>query len=878
MLPTGTRLGPYEVLSPLGQGGMGEVYRARDTRLDRTVAIKVLPAGRANDLHFRERFEREARAVSSLNHPNICVLHDIGNEGGVAYLVMECLEGESLAARLERGALPVPEALRCAIEIASALDAAHRRGVVHRDLKPGNIMLTKAGAKLLDFGLAKMNALQASAAEHTATITVTTEGSLVGTFQYMSPEQLEGHEADARSDIFAFGATLYEMLTGRRAFTATSQASLIAGIMSAQPAPASSVQAAVPPPLDRVVRRCLAKSPDDRWQTARDLAEELRWIQEGGAQTPAALPAPPAKSRPLLLWIATIVCALAAVAFGVALLRQEKPAPPRPMWFSVNAPEGAIIADGSRPAISPDGQFILFIAVSGGKAQVYLHSLASGTTRAVAGIDPGTLYWSFDSRSFLVRSGGNRFVKGTVSGEPPQILEVPFVATYCSWGPGGILNASGTEVRWVAADGSAHRTLHSSPKAVLSYVSWLPGGQSLLYNEATSGPAPNTNSLVHALSIDGKTTRVLGKTGGPAIYAAPGYLLFQRGSVLVAQALDWKRLELTGGPTPVTDHIAPVVSGSLGAFSVSDTGVLAFKTASVQADTRLTWFDRSGSPLGEVAEPADYSNPALSPDGTRLAVGIRNPATQSRDIWVIDLVRNSSSKLTFDPADDLNPAWSPDGSRIAFTSDRKGVRSLYTKNSMGTGEDELLAEFGIAANVEDWSRDGRWIVFNGGTPAQGLHVISPETHQSHPFLENRSGTSQARFSPDGHWLAYTSTEAGRQEVFVRPFQPNAPEGSGGRWQISTHGGSEPQWRADGKEMYFLSQPPYRIMAVDIEQKGGAIVAGIPHELFPVRLANGGRNRYVVAPDGKKFLVLQVPEQKPATTFNVILNWPSLLKK
>ncbi|MGO9258138.1 MAG: protein kinase domain-containing protein [Bryobacteraceae bacterium] len=884
MLPAGTRFGPYEILSPLGQGGMGEVYRARDTRLDRTVAIKVLPGHLAHDPQFRERFDREARAVSSLNHPNICVLHDIGSEGGVVYLVMECVEGESLAACLQRGPLPVADALRYAVEVAGALDAAHRRGVIHRDLKPGNIMLAKTGAKLLDFGLAKVRAMAAPAeSDHTATMTITTAGSIVGTFQYMSPEQLEGRDADARSDIFAFGATFYEMLTGKRAFTGQSQASLITAIMSAQPAPVSSVQPTIPASLDRVVRRCLAKDPGDRWQTARDLAEELRWIQEGGSQAglaPAAV-APP-KGRALVPWVAAAVCGIAALLLAVVLFRQEKPAPPRPVRFSVSAPEGATLVADMRPMVSPDGESVLFGATAGDQTQLYLHSLASGSARPVPGTEGGPLtVWSFDSRSFLMNMTGRPFARSDVNGGPPQPSQIPSGA-YCSWGPAGIVQANGQEVRWFAADGSSKRILRNDEKGAFTYASWLPGGQWLIYNQRAAGTiGSGTSYSVHALSLDGKVDRPLATTAGPAIYAAPGYLLFVRSSVLMAQAIDPKRLELRGGPVPVTDHIGAVSNGTLGAFSVSSNGALAFRPGIGQADSQLMWVDRSGNPLGAVGSPADYSNPALSPDGTHLAVGIRDPATQNRDLWVFDLARKASSRLTFDPADDLNPAWSPDGSRIAFTSDRHGVRNLYVKNASGTGEDELLLESPITSNVEDWSRDGRWIAYNRGAPANAVWVFPLDTRKPQAFLESRFGLDEARFSPDGRWLAYRSLENGRAEVYVRPFQagsPSGPNGSGGKWQISTNGGSEPQWRADGKELFFISLNPTRIMAVDIAEKNGAIVAGIPHALFAVRVGTQGRNRWLVTPDGKKFLVVEPPEPKAVTGFTVILNWPSLLQK
>jgi len=868
---------------------MGEVWKARDTRLERTVAIKVLSPAVASSPDLRARFEREAKAISALQHPHICTLHDIGSQDGIDFLVMEYLEGETLAERLTRGPLPLEQALKTGIEVADALDKAHRAGIVHRDLKPGNIMLTKAGAKLMDFGLAKPAPLgAASSAGGPATPSaptmslappaspaspLTQKGTIVGTLQYMPPEQLEGRDADARSDIFAFGATLYEMLTGQRAFQGASHASLITAIMSADPAPVSSVQPLATPALERVVRRCLAKDPDDRWQTARDLWQELVWIQEGGSQagTPAGAGAR-GKPRARIAWAAAAAFAVIAIVLAVLLLRQESPVP-RPVRFTVNAPEGTLYLV-ARPAISPDGESILFIA-GGGQLQIYLHSLATGATHALAGTESAiAAYWSFDSRSFMVLRDGV-LARMDLNGGQPQPLQLPFVATYSSWGPQGIVSSAGGILRWFQPDGSGLRQLRApGPKEAggLTYPSLIPGSQWLLYNSRAVAGITASPSIVHLMTIDGKTDRTLFTADSPAVYGAPGYILYLRGSVLMARPLDPKTGELRG-------DAAPVVEG-IDAFSVSASGVLVYRPGSGANDAHLVWFDRAGKNLGTVGSAAEYSGPALSPDGSRLAVAIRDPAAQGRDIWVFDLARGTATKLTFDPKDDFNPVWSPDGSRIAFSSDRRGERDLYIKSASGTGDEELLLESDRNKNAEDWSRDGRWLAYNEAAPGAGndIWTLSLATRQPQPFLQTRFNEDEASFSPDGKWVAYRSFESGRSEVYVQPFAESAP-GVRGKWVVSSAGGLEPQWRGDGKELFYTSlKTPAQIMAVDIEAKNGAIAAGIPHPLFETRLITGGRSRWAVTRDGKKFLAIVPVEQKPATTLNVILNWPSLLRR
>lgn len=864
-LSAGTRLGPYEILAPIGAGGMGEVYKGRDTRLDRVVALKV------STEQFSERFEREARAVAALNDPHICQLYDVGPD----YLVMEYIEGKALA-----GPLPLDQALDYAIQIAEALDSAHQKGIVHRDLKPSNILVTKSGVKLLDFGLAKIAAsADAAASGETQAMSLTRENTILGTLQYMAPEQLEGREADARADIFAFGAVLYEILTGKKAFEG---GSLISAIMTREP---PSVSGVAPAALDHVLRCSLARDPAGRWQTARDLALELRWIREGVGQTGASVPAPRPRWRGRLARVGVAVCAAAALTMAVLLLRRPLPTP-APIRFTVDTPGNAAFAGGRRPMVSPDGQSVLFVVLDPviGNNVMYLHNLATGATRPVPGAEGAVaVCWSFDSRSMLMSRGGNLWVMDLDSSSSRRILAR--AGSWSSWGPEGILTALPGGIQWVRPDSGAARWIRSggaNEPLGYGYPIPLPGGRWLLYSKARIGGGasmqPNAVSI-HLSSPDGKSDRELFTGETAATFGGPGHLLYLRGDTLMAQPIDPASGQLRGSPAPLVSPISRVDSrDAIGGYSASTNGVLAFRRGAVVTEDRLVRFDRSGNRLGTVGGVADYSNPALSPDGKRIAVGIRDPSTSRRDIWILDLERDAvASRFTFGRADNFNPVWSPDGTRIAFSSDRRGVRDLYVKNASGTGEDETLLASSFPKNVEDWSPDSRWLVYNELSVANGadLMTVSVDSRQPQTFLSTRFTEERGKLSPDGKWMAYCSNESGRFEIYVRPFPPAA-----GKRQISNGGGAEAQWRGDGKELFFSTlQYPVRIMAVDIATTNGAIVPGIPHPLFEVRLPTGvWRNRWVVTRDGQKFLAVELPEQGTPNSFEVIVNWPSLLKK
>ena len=681
-LSPGICLGPYEILAPAGAGGMGEVYRARDTRLDRTVAVKVLAEHLASNAEFRQRFEREARAASSLNHPHICTLHDIGQHQGMDFLVMEYLEGETLSARLQHGPLPHEQAMRYAIEIADALEKAHRQGLVHRDLKPGNVMLTKSGAKLLDFGLAKANVGSVAAEGLTATLRpstpLTSAGAVIGTFQYMAPEQLEGREADARSDIFSFGALLYEMYTGRKAFDGKTQASIIAAILAGSP-PALS-----PPALDRIVKVCLAKDPDERWQSMHDLKRELEWMQSAPDAQPAQ--APVRQARPIA-WIgATAALLLAVLALAFVHFRESRPAPETVRFF-VSPPPRATL--GESFAISPDGKRLAFTAEgSDGRNLIWVRSLSSLSAQPLAGTDEAIFpFWSPDSR-YLAFFAQNKLKKIDAAGGPAQTLCDAPVGRGGAWSREGfILFApdAATALYRVPVDGgvpspvtqlSAGETSHRWPQ-------FLPDGRRFLY----WSPGSSRETMGVYLGIPGSAGRqLLTRSNSMGLYtrdaAGAGYLLFLRDRSLMAQSLDPRSFRLGGEPRILEQHIS-VSPGSLGfsSFSVSAAGVLCYRTGA-EIDTQLVWFDRAGKRLG-MAGRAGSTHPALSPDEKRVAVSRQDAQATNFDIWVLDLLRATPTRLTFDPTPDYMPTWSPDGSRIAFAGSRQGVMDLYQKLASG---------------------------------------------------------------------------------------------------------------------------------------------------------------------------------------------------
>ncbi len=881
-LTTGARLGPYEILGPLGAGGMGEVYRARDTRLDRSVAVKVLPEHLAATPELRTRFEREARAVSSLNHPNICVLHDVGSQDGVDYLVMELVEGETLGARLERGALATPDVLRYGIEIADALDRAHRSGIVHRDLKPGNVMLTKSGAKLLDFGLARGSGLAATTGSLTNSPTVTrpltTEGAIVGTFQYMSPEQLEGKEADARSDLFGFGAVLFEMATGRRAFEGKSQASLISAIMSSQPPAVSSVSPLSPPGLDRIVSACLAKDPDERIQTAHDVKLQLQWIRDAGSQ--AGVPAPVVarrKSRERLGWILAGVGIAAAAALALPRLILP-PVEVRPVRFAVRAPADVrISSDPLASVLSPDGRMLAFIAAdTAGAFRIYLRPLESLAAQPLEGTDNAYApFWSPDSRHLGYFADG-KLKKVPASGGLPEVVCDAPDARGGSWSSSGTIVfapiAVGPLVGVSAEGGEPAEIIRPDSTQNETGFRWpqmLPDGKHFLF---ASLPARANGFDIYVGAVDSKQRKRLLSAASTPVYSAPGYLLYARNSRLVAQRFDAAALKLKGEPVSLGE--APALSNALGApaVSVSQTGNVARVAASL-ANTELRWMDRSGRETGSIpVPPGRYQYLALSPSGDRLVMAKLTSASQS-DLWMMDLSRALMTRFTFGTSGQVeNPVWSPDGKWVAYNAQRNGRLDLFRKLASGGADEEpVYASDVLIKNLSHWSSDGRSLVFDQPDPKTGWDVWTVPVEGDHtpvPVLHSRFNEKSGEISPDGRWIAYHTDESGRPEVCVQSYPS-----TGSKYQVSTNGGANPSWSKDGREIVFGSLDGVGMSAQVLP--GTEFHTGTPRALFRLR---SDVVSFTASADMQRVLISVPAGRGEPTAIEVELNWTAALKK
>ena len=872
-LAAGTRLGPYEIVAVIGAGGMGEVYRARDTRLERTVAVKVLRAHLSSNPEFKLRFDREARAISSLSHPNICALFDVGHQDGIDFLVMEFLEGQTLADRLRRGPIPASELLRIGTNIADGLTKAHRSGVIHRDLKPANVMLTATGAKLLDFGLAKAAAAGASASAELPAFTaantqsepssspITQQGTVVGTYQYMAPEQIEGREADTRSDIFAFGSVLYEMASGRRAFEGKSQLSVASAILERDPESLHSIQPLTPPALEHVVQTCLAKDPEDRYQTAHDIAVELKWIgQAGVVSTTSSRP----NRRERWAWMFAIasIIVLIALLFWTSL-RPEKSGDV--LQLSLARPDGAPFSRFGGLALSPDGKFAVFTG-EGESNQVSLWLRRMDGTR----IDPipltqggGQPFWSPDSRSIGFFADG-KLKRIDLGGGPPQVLcDAPAIGG--TWSRDGVIlfGSDGPIQRVSSAGGAPTAATKLDPEEEGHRWPWfLPDGKHFLF----LGDANRTED--HTLkvgSLEGGVKTLFHHAITNAIYVAPGYLLYIRDGALVAHAFDMKSLSLVGGGKVIGPDIAPSHQDHRFEFSASETGLLAYR--STPPEVEVTWVDHAGKRLGSAGEQGRLGQMVVSPDGKQLIVMRLDLSGRVSNYWIRDLARGVSSRITFHPGDDHGAVWSPDNTQFVYASSRQGGDGLYQAPIANPTREELLYKQPSGQMFPtSWSADGQAILFNYFGGNADVWIFRFTDRKAEPLLQSKFSEYDAVFSPDQHWIAYASDESGALQIYVQSF----PSGSK-RIQISADHGDSPRWSSDGRELYYLG-PGNKVISMPVQSKGGDLIVGNQKDLFPVGIYD-----FVPHPDGRRFLMQQPRSDPFLAPITITLGWQQALE-
>jgi len=864
-LTSGTRLGPYEILSGIGAGGMGEVYRARDPKLGRDVAIKVLPEAFARDADRMVRFQREAKFLASLDHPNIASIYGYEDSGSTRALVMQLVEGPTLDDRIQAGPIPVDEAIRIARQIADALEYAHERGIIHRDLKPANVKVTRDDAvKLLDFGLAKALESDASSVDISTSPTIsrmaTQQGVLLGTAAYMSPEQAKGRSVDRRADIWAFGCVLYEMLTGATAFQGESATDTLASVIRAEP-DWSLLPATTPVRIRVLLLRCLQKDPRQR---LRDIGDARISLDEvlSGAPDPTSI----AGQKPV--------------------------APTQVVRFKIPLPEKTALAASGVLGLSPDGRHLAFAAAgTDGVMRIWIRSLDSLEVSPLLGTESVAFppfFWSPDSR-YIGFDGGGRLKKIDLSGGLAQtVCEATGLIVGGSWNRDGVIifGTSTLGLMRVSASGGSPSplTILDSAGGEIHHVlpSFLPDERHFIYSRASNKPEKHG---IYVGSLDAKpeeqdATPLLGTKFGaayvPSPDGGPDQLLFVRDGKLLAQPFDAGRLELTGEPVSVAENIATFMDAGL--FTASSNGVLVYRAGGAQ-EGHLTWFDPRGRRLGTVGEAGAYLTLAISPDGTR-AIASRlapNPA-----LWLLDLSRGTATRFTFGASLALFGTWSPDGSRIIFASNREGSYGLFQKSASGVRDEELLLKSSDAKYPMNWSPDGRFLLYvmlNPKTSKRDLWVLPLEGEKTpFPLLSTEFNHADGKLSPDGRWVAYTSDESGRDEVYVRTFAPetSAAASDEGKWLISIGGGSEPRWRSDGKELYYLA-PDRKVMALEVTTNS-KFMAGVPKALFPAPLRTATFTySWDVTPDGKRFLFPTPAEQREAP-FTVVLNWQAALKK
>ena len=897
-LTPGTRLGPYELVAAIGAGGMGEVYRARDTRLDRTVAIKVLNSQLIQSVELKARFEREAKVISQLQHSNICVLYDVGSENGTDFLVMEFLEGESLSDKLKRGPLPTVELLRIAIELADALEKAHRAGIIHRDLKPGNVMLTKSGAKLLDFGLAKpvtsraASAGDASASVFAAALTisspaspVSSAGAILGTVQYMAPEQIQGLEADARSDVFAFGLLLFEMATGKRAFHGKTQSSVVGQILAVDPPPVSSLQPATPPALSRLVSTCLEKDPDERFQNIHDVKLRLAEITEAPALSSVSSPR---RTRQWLPWAIAGVLALAAIALAIGF---ERRAPKPAQLLRLNADLGADVVlytdYGANALTSPDGTRIVFVAMGADKVRrLYVRSLDQPLAAVLAGTEGARDPFFSPDGQWIAFFTGSKLKKVSVQGGAAVSICDASSDRGGSWGDDDsivftagnreglskVSSAGGKPEPLTTLDRQAGEVTHRWPQL-------LPGSKDVIFTDHTSGGQFDDAEIAAYSAASGKVKSLL-HGGMYARYLPSGHLVYMHNGTLFAVPFDAKKLEITGQPLPVLQGVASNPNHGGAQFSFSGSGTFMYLAGSaLSAGVSIYWMDAAGkfTPVREM--PGDYGDLAISPNGKRLAMDITNG--NGTDIWVYEWERDTLTRLTFAGDSNTHPVWTPDGQRIVYASSEKGLaHNLWWIRADGGGDAQRLAQSNYTQEPWSWSPDGKTLAFHQNNPGTSWDIMTLSVEgnektgwkpgEPKPFLNTSAGEVVPAFSPDGRWIAYMAIESNATEVYVRPFP-----GPGGKWQISTGGGEFPVWSRNGKELFYRADDS-KIMVVNYTASGNSFQADKPRLWSPGQFTTRGTIlNYAQHPDGKRFAVLKAPnaiEPAPINKASFIFNF------
>jgi len=880
-LAAGSRLGPYEIVAPIGAGGMGEVYRARDPRLGREVAVKVLPASFSDDADRVRRFEQEARAAGVLNHPNVTAVYDIGTVDGSLYVVSELLEGETLRSRLAGGPLAPRRALDYAIQIANGLAAAHEKGIVHRDLKPENLFVTRDGrVKILDFGLAKLMQIDAVGPQTnlpTTPVSAGTEpGVLMGTLGYMSPEQVRGKSADARSDIFAFGAILYEMLSGKRAFHRDTAADTMSAILREEPEDLSSTNRQVPAALDRIIHHCLEKDPEARFHSAHDLAFQLQFPATGETSGIAAPPSLKRRTPPALLAMGAITLVLAAAVAALLLRRPMSTRALRPVRFSVPIPPGTTYAPGAVSrglSISPDGTRLVVEAVSNGRRRLFLRPLDSEKFTELEGtLGASSPFWSPDSR-FIAFFADGKVKKVPAAGGPAEELCPASIDWLGTWGRDGTIlfsqippsepgifrvsDRGGEPVRVLGVD-------PSDPVALL-WPQFLPDGRRFLFQAL----APNMKSReLRVGSLDSREVRAITSLASRFEYAAPGYLIYVRETALFAQPFDEKKAVLSGEPTLLAENVQHFFGPGHAAFSVSQAGVIAYQAA--ETPVRLAWLDRRGKEIGVLGQPAVVNYLRISPAGNQVAVDIEDSRFGTSDLWVFEAASGASTRLTSGQIDEGAPVWTPDGARLVFRVDDKGPPDIDQMVVGSPGSERSLLILPGVQQSEDISPDGRRLVFlQDAASTADIWLASLEgDHQPKPWLRSPFNERNPRFSPDGRWIAYDSDESGTREVYVA-----LTDGAGDKKRISPSGGRAPKWSRDGKELFYAA-PDDSIVAVPVTS-GASLQAGPGASL--VRLETGIRN-FDVSPDGSRFLVTTPLEKSPESPIRVIVNWDAALKK